>query len=129
MSSLYESAPIGGPEQGPFLNAVAILDSTVTPRVMLERCLVVEADLGRERRERWGPRLIDLDILVAGGYVIDEPGLRVPHPRMIERRFVLEPLVEVWPVAAVPGCPSVHACLAAVSGQDVRIAASGGWWR
>jgi 2-amino-4-hydroxy-6-hydroxymethyldihydropteridine diphosphokinase len=120
-SSLIESAPIGGP--------VVILDSTMGPRVVLERCLEIEAALGRERRERWGPRLIDLDVLVAGSLVVDEPGLRIPHPRMLERRFVLEPLLEAWPDAAVPGCPSVRERLAAVADQEVGIAAPAGWWR
>jgi 2-amino-4-hydroxy-6-hydroxymethyldihydropteridine diphosphokinase len=108
---------------------VAILDSTLPPGDLLHRCLAVEAWLGRERRERWGPRLIDLDVLVAGRLVVDEPGLRIPHPRMIDRRFVLEPLLEAWPNLQLPGCRPLHACLAAVSDQEARIAAPAGWWR
>lgn len=108
---------------------MVILDSTAAPRELLDRCLALEAGLGRERRERWGPRPLDLDILVAGRLEVDEPGLRIPHPRMFERRFVLEPLLEVWPSAVVPGCPSVADRLASVADQDVRVAAGPGWWR
>ncbi len=120
MSSLYETAPIGGPEQGPFLNAVAVIDTELPASKLLERCLQIERNSGRERRERWGPRTIDLDILLYGDEEIDEPDLTVPHPRMTERRFVLEPLLEVWPDARLPDGTPLENFRQAVAGQKVR---------
>ena len=102
VSSLYETAPIGGPKQKPYLNAVVVVDTGLLPRQLLERCLEIEQEQGRERRERWGPRTLDLDVLLYGSEVIDNADLKVPHPRMTKRRFVLEPLLEVWPEAALP---------------------------
>lgn len=101
-SALYETAPVGGPEQGPFLNAVVLLDTDLAPRPLLDELLAAEKAMGRERTERWGPRLIDLDLLLYGDATIDEPGLTLPHPRLTERRFVLDPLLEVWPDASLP---------------------------
>ncbi len=101
-SSIYETAPIGGPDQGSYLNAVALLDTELEPRSLLERMLAIEHSRGRVRRTRWGPRTLDLDLLLIGSRTLDEPGLRVPHPRLTERRFVLEPLLEVWPDARLP---------------------------
>ncbi len=93
MSPLIETAPIGGPPgQGPFLNAACKVETTHSARGLLDRLLSIEAALGRVRRVRWGPRCIDLDLLLFGDEVHDEPGLRVPHPRLHERLFVLEPL-------------------------------------
>lgn len=92
-SPLLETAPVGGPAgQGAFLNAACELQTTRSPRELLELLLGIEVRLGRERRQRWGPRTIDLDLLLYGDAVVDEPGLHIPHPRMHERRFVLEPL-------------------------------------
>jgi 2-amino-4-hydroxy-6-hydroxymethyldihydropteridine diphosphokinase len=119
-SSLYETAPVGGPKQGPYLNAVAVIDTDLSAQELLNRCLAVERDQGRERRERWGPRTLDLDILLYGDQVIDEESLRVPHPRMIERRFVLEPLLEVWPDATLPDGTALAGIAAGLSGQKVR---------
>ncbi len=96
VSSFVETTPVGGPaDQGPFLNAAAELDTMLTPRVLLERLHEIETRLGRARSERWGPRAIDLDILLWGGEWVLEPDLEIPHPRMHFRRFVLEPLVEI----------------------------------
>lgn len=96
-SSFQETDPVGVTDQPKFLNAVAELQTTVPPRELLERLLEIERELGRERstERRWGPRDIDLDLLLYGNETIDEPGLTVPHPRLGERRFVLEPLVEL----------------------------------
>lgn len=92
-SPLVETPAVGGPPgQGAFLNAACELHTTRSPRELLDLLLGIEAQLGRERRERWGPRTIDLDLLLYGNAVVDEPGLRIPHPRMHERQFVLEPL-------------------------------------
>lgn len=97
-SSMHETDPVGGPPGQPaYLNAAAVVETTLSPRELLDRLLEIERQLGRQRRERWGPRTIDLDLLLYDDRVIDEPGLTVPHPRMHERRFVLEPLVEIAP--------------------------------
>jgi len=118
-SAIWETAPIG-PSQPDFLNAVVLLETILAPRRLLTSCLDIERELGRERRERWGPRLIDIDLLLYGDAVVDAPGITVPHPRMIERRFVLEPLAEVWPSVEIPGQDPVDELLAAVADQDVR---------
>lgn len=98
VSSLYETEPVGGPEGQPkYLNAAALLRSTLSPRRLLAVCRRIEDTLGRRRDVAWGPRTIDLDILCFGGEIISEPDLMIPHPLMHERRFVLEPLVEIAP--------------------------------
>ena len=103
VSPLFETEPVGDVPQGPYLNAVAILDTSLAPLPLLAGLLVAERAAGRERRVRWGPRTLDLDLLVYGGVVVDAAGLRVPHPRMLERRFVLEPLLAAWPDVPLPG--------------------------
>jgi len=120
VSSVYETAPMGGPEQPSYLNAVVVLDTDLAPRRLLDECLAIEAATGRERRERWGPRTLDLDLLLYGAETIDEPGLVVPHPRMRERRFVLAPLLEAWPEATLPDGTPVAGLLDAVADQEVR---------
>ncbi len=95
LSSLRETVPVGGPPQGFYLNAVGALATELEPRSLLLALQGVEVALGRLREERWGPRTIDLDILFCGERVIDEPDLVVPHPRIAERGFVLEPLAEI----------------------------------
>lgn len=107
-SRLYESDPWGGPEQGPFLNAAVALDSGLGPALLLERLLEIERKLGRERRERWGPRTIDLDLLWARGVTHSAPGLRVPHERLTERTFALGPLLEVEPDAEAPAGQEIY---------------------
>jgi 2-amino-4-hydroxy-6-hydroxymethyldihydropteridine diphosphokinase len=120
VSSLYETAAIGGPNQGDYLNAVVVVDTEMPVRALLERCLQIERESGRERRERWGPRTLDLDILFYGDETINEAELIVPHPRMTERRFVLEPLLEVWPDAASPDGTPLEDFRKAVESQKVR---------
>lgn len=120
VSSLYETAPVGGPEQRRYLNAVVVLDTDLSPRELLAHCLEIEREHGRERRERWGPRTLDLDILLYGDAVIAEADLSVPHPRMTERRFVLEPLLEAWPDAALPDGTPLADFRPRVAGQQVR---------
>ena len=98
VSDVYETAPVGGPEgQGPFLNLVVELRTPDPPRRLLERCQELEAAAERVRTVRWGPRTLDADVLWVEGAQVDEPDLTVPHPRMWERRFVLEPLSELAP--------------------------------
>ena len=97
VSPVYETDPVGGPEQDAYLNAVVELDTERTPRELLELCRRLEADAERVRIERWGPRTLDVDVLWVGGLTVDEPDLEVPHPRMWERRFVLAPLADLAP--------------------------------
>ncbi|MCB2224403.1 MAG: 2-amino-4-hydroxy-6-hydroxymethyldihydropteridine diphosphokinase [Actinobacteria bacterium] len=128
VSPLYETVPVGGPPQGPFLNAVVVLDTDDGPRRLLDACLRIERSRGRERRERWGPRTLDLDLLLHTGGPVDEPGLTVPHPRLAERRFVLAPLLDAWAEAALPDGTPLRQVAAAVAGQQIRRLDEGRWW-
>jgi 2-amino-4-hydroxy-6-hydroxymethyldihydropteridine diphosphokinase len=113
LSTIRETEPWGYTDQPAFLNAVAELETELAPRRLLERLLEVEGELGRERGElRWGPRTIDLDLLLYADLSIDEPGLTVPHPRLAERLFVLEPLSELAPAQKIPGNGTVSEALA-----------------
>jgi 2-amino-4-hydroxy-6-hydroxymethyldihydropteridine diphosphokinase len=115
ISQLRETDPVGVLDQPRFLNAAARLTTDLEPRALLDRLLAIERDLGRVRTdERYGPRTIDLDLLLYGDREVDEQGLRVPHPRLAERRFVLEPLVELDPALVVPGRGSVQSLLASL---------------
>jgi 2-amino-4-hydroxy-6-hydroxymethyldihydropteridine diphosphokinase len=103
VSSFRETEPVGLREQPRFLNGAAAVETDISARELLDRLLAVERELGRERTgPRFGPRTIDLDLLLYGRETIDEPGLTVPHPRLQERAFVLEPLVELEPSLALP---------------------------
>ncbi len=113
LSTIRETEPWGVEDQPLFLNAVAELDTELSARALLDRLLEVERELGRTRDgARYGPRTIDLDLLLYGAEVIDEPGLTVPHPHLHERIFVLEPLAELDPQLVVPGRGDVFALLA-----------------
>jgi 2-amino-4-hydroxy-6-hydroxymethyldihydropteridine diphosphokinase len=101
-SRVYETEPVG-PPQPPYLNAVIQVATTLTPHELLEAARGVEDSLGRVRAERWGPRTIDVDILVYDELIVDEPDLEIPHPRMHERGFVLVPLGELDADAMLPG--------------------------
>ena len=101
-SSVYETAPVGGPEQGDFLNAVVEISTDLEPHAVLEALQRIETELGRVRAERFGPRTIDLDLLLYGDEEIDDPDLTVPHPRMRERAFVVVPLMELGAGDALP---------------------------
>jgi 2-amino-4-hydroxy-6-hydroxymethyldihydropteridine diphosphokinase len=114
VSQLRETEPVGVVEQPLFLNGAVALDTSLTPRELLDRLLEIERGLGRVRDVRWGPRVVDLDLLVYGDLQVDEPGLRVPHPRLHERRFVLEPLAELDPDLEIPGCGPMSDLLAAL---------------
>ena len=96
-SSVYETEPMYYEDQGWFLNCVVAVETALGPRKLLERLQRVEKELGRQPGERYGPRVIDLDILFYGDEVVSEPGLEIPHPRLAERRFVLVPLNEIRP--------------------------------
>jgi 2-amino-4-hydroxy-6-hydroxymethyldihydropteridine diphosphokinase len=112
VSTLRETDPVGVTDQPRFLNGVAVLETELAPRELLDVLLAVERRLGRERGERWGPRTIDLDLLLYGDEVIDEAGLTIPHPRLHDRRFVLEPLADLAPKLVVPGLGRVEELLA-----------------
>lgn len=102
-SSLYETSPVGGPPQRSFVNMVVRIETGIGPRPLLEACQQIETSLGREPASiRWGPRVVDLDILTYGDEKLNEPDLEIPHPRMTERRFVLVPLLEIDPDASDP---------------------------
>lgn len=111
VSRVYETEPVGGPPGQPrFLNAVVELDTDLGPRELLELAQGLESEAGRVAGERWGPRPLDVDVLLVGRLVVDEPDLQVPHPRMWERAFVLVPLHDVAPdlVVTRPDDPEVR---------------------
>lgn len=113
-SGLHRTEPVGLADQPDFINACALIDTELAPRELLQALLAVEARHGRVRGVPNGPRALDLDIVLYGDRVIDEPGLKVPHPRAHERAFVLAPLVEAWPEAMIPGHGSARECLARI---------------
>ncbi len=117
-SSDYRTPPWGPVAQDDYRNACTVIETTLTPRALLDRCLEIERQMGRERDIRWGPRIIDIDVLLYGETHVEEAGLSIPHPRMGERAFVLVPLAEIWPNApigdgrtasqALRNCPDVE---------------------
>lgn len=103
ISSIYETSPVGGPPQRSFMNLVVRLETSLGPRELLEASQRIERRLGREESDiRWGPRVVDLDVLLFGDEKVSEPDLEIPHPRLTERRFVLVPILEVDPEATDP---------------------------
>lgn len=97
LSDVYETDPVGGPDQDRYLNLVVEIDTDLDPRALLGICHRIEAAAGRVRDVRWGPRTLDVDILWIDGVTVDDDDLEIPHPRMWERRFVLQPLSELAP--------------------------------
>jgi 2-amino-4-hydroxy-6-hydroxymethyldihydropteridine diphosphokinase len=123
-SSVWETAPVG-PPQPHYLNAALELETALAAPALLRALQEIEEAAGRVRRERWGPRTLDLDLLLHGDEVLDEPGLRVPHPELARRAFVLAPLAELCPERVVPGTGrTVAALLAACPPLEVRRAGS-----
>lgn len=120
-SPFYRTPPVGPQDQPDFCNAVAGIETELEPLPLLDALQGIEAAEGRRRERRWGPRTLDLDILLYGNRSIDEPRLRVPHPHLHERAFVLIPLAAVAPDTVVPGHGPVAAMVAAVSGEGVEI--------
>jgi 2-amino-4-hydroxy-6-hydroxymethyldihydropteridine diphosphokinase len=121
-SRLYRTRAWGVEAQPDFINAVAMLETALSARGLLDALLALERAHGRDRaREtRWGPRTLDLDLLVHGDARIDEPGLRVPHPHLHERAFVLLPLADIAPDAVVPGAGRVRELAAAMAGDGIE---------
>lgn len=124
-SSLYETAPVGGPEQGPYLNAALVFDSDLEPIELLHRLQSIEASHGRERSERWGPRTLDLDIVVSDGGVVDDPPeLVIPHPLAGERLFVVRPMMDIWPEAELAPGVCIDDLYHRIVDQDVDLVAT-----
>lgn len=119
-SSLYRSAPVGFHAQPDFVNAVAALDTALDARALLAQLQAIEARHGRRRSFQDAPRTLDLDVLLYGEKKMDEPDLTVPHPRMHERAFVLQPLAELDAAVLIPGHGTAAQCLAACAGQKVQ---------
>ncbi|MGV9538464.1 2-amino-4-hydroxy-6-hydroxymethyldihydropteridine diphosphokinase [Streptosporangium sandarakinum] len=122
VSPVYETDPVGGPEQGAYLNAVVIAESSLDPRAILERAQSVENAFGRIRMERWGARTLDVDLITVGDVVSDDPELTLPHPRAHERAFVLVPWSRVDPEATLAG-RRVADLLAGLDQEGVRLRA------
>jgi 2-amino-4-hydroxy-6-hydroxymethyldihydropteridine diphosphokinase len=120
VSPVYETVPVGGPEQPDYLNAVLSAKTSLAARTVLERCHGVEAVFGRVRGEIWGPRMLDLDLIVYGDEVSADPELTLPHPRAHERAFVLAPWHDIDPHATIPGRGKVADLLAMVDPVGVR---------
>jgi len=119
-SSLYETVPMGKTDQPNFYNLVVEVETALSPEVLLDRCQEVERALGRVRGERWGPRTVDVDILLYDRDMVSSERLIVPHPEMLRRRFVLEPLIEIAPDAVRPDGTPIAPYLAHVRDQAVR---------
>lgn len=121
VSPVFETAPVGGPEQGDYLNAVAAVDWSGSAASLLARLLEIEREAGRERGERDGPRSLDLDIVLFGNEIIEQPDLVVPHPRMAQRGFVLEPLRRLTAGAVHPILGETIEALAQRVRDDERV--------
>ncbi|MGN6766693.1 MAG: 2-amino-4-hydroxy-6-hydroxymethyldihydropteridine diphosphokinase [Rhizobiaceae bacterium] len=129
VSSVYRTPPWGKTDQPDFLNAVAGVETDLSPRDLLDLCLEAEKGLKRVRAERWGPRTIDIDLLLFDDLTINEPGLEVPHPRMTQRAFVLLPLAEIASELKIGGKTAAQ-FLATLDTKGIdRVSADGGWWR
>ncbi len=122
VSSLYCTAPVGGPPQGDFLNLAARIETALTPEALLAVCLAIETERGRVRAARCGPRTLDIDLLLYGHEVRDSPQLRLPHPRLHERLFVLAPLCEIAPEVRHPLCDLTISTLCALCTDTSRVA-------
>ena len=123
VSGLYETAPVGGPEQGPYLNAVALIETDVTATTLLSELQRFEQEQHRVRKERWGARTLDLDILASDGAEVDTDHLQIPHPSAPNREFVLRPLTDIWPEALVADGLPAKSALESVGDQDVDLLA------
>ena len=121
VSSFYCTAPVGKTDQPNFLNAAAQVTTSLSPEALLARILQLELQMGRVRTERWGPRVIDIDILAFGDRVVQMSGLTVPHPRLRERGFALAPLAEIAPNLVLPGDTQSVKILASKLGEIANI--------
>ncbi|QCF24915.1 2-amino-4-hydroxy-6-hydroxymethyldihydropteridine diphosphokinase [Hydrocarboniclastica marina] len=119
-SSLYRSVALGPANQPDYINAVALMETRLKPAELLEALQMIENGHGRVRQERWGPRTLDLDILLVDAQIIDLPVLQVPHPEIANRSFVLEPLYELWPEGQLPDGRLVSHLLKACEGPALE---------
>jgi len=120
VSGVFETDPVGGPQQPDYLNAVVVVLTTLSARELLGRAHEIEQRFGRVRAERWGPRTLDVDIVAVGDELVDEPDLVVPHPRAAERAFVLLPWLDADPDAALPGRGPIADLLTRLERSGVR---------
>jgi 2-amino-4-hydroxy-6-hydroxymethyldihydropteridine diphosphokinase len=121
VSPVYETDPVGGPDEQPkFLNAVLVVDTTLSPRSLMERCQAAESAFGRTRDVPKGPRTLDVDVLAVGQRTVDDQDLQIPHPRLAERAFVLVPWADVDPDFAIPGLGTVADLRDALPGGGVE---------
>jgi 2-amino-4-hydroxy-6-hydroxymethyldihydropteridine diphosphokinase len=121
-SHLYRSAPWGVVDQPEFVNAAAAIETGLSPQALMQALLAIERDAGRDRGgERWGPRILDLDLLLYGALTLAEPGLQLPHPHLHERAFVLLPLAEIAPHLEVPGRGPISTLLARIDTAGCRL--------
>lgn len=128
VSSLYRTAPVGGPEQPDYTNAVLIIETSLEPAELLALAHRVEQGAGRTREVRWGPRTLDIDVLAFGDWVSDDPALTIPHPRAHQRAFVLVPWCEVDPDFEVPGRGTPAELVGRVAVSDVHVIPGGAAW-
>jgi 2-amino-4-hydroxy-6-hydroxymethyldihydropteridine diphosphokinase len=120
VSPVYETEPVGGPAQDDYLNVVVSAETALPARAILDRARQAEAALGRVRAQRWGPRTLDVDIIVCGTEISTDPELTLPHPRAHERSFVLAPWHDLDPAAQIPGRGPIAELLAEISGTGIR---------
>ena len=120
VSPVFETDPVGGPEQPDFLNAVVVADTALSPRELLEICLDTERRYGRLRLERWGPRTLDIDLIAVGDLTLNEPDLTLPHPSVADRAFVLVPWSRADPSAMLPGAVAVRDLAARIETAGMR---------
>jgi len=129
VSAVYRTPPWGKTDQPDFLNAVAEVETTLSPHALLDQCLQAERQLKRERKERWGPRIVDLDVLWFADRKIHQAGLEIPHPRMLERAFVLVPLAQIAPDLALDGVSAKRRAEAADRQGIAEMPGGADWWR
>lgn len=129
VTSLYRTPPWGKLDQPDFLNAAAEIHTRRDPRALLDLCLDTERALKRVREERWGPRIVDIDVLTYDDLAVHEAGLEVPHPRMLDRAFVLIPLAEIAPSLVVSGRTIAERATAIDGSGIVRLDTGREWWR
>lgn len=129
VSPLYRTPPWGKTDQPDFLNAAAELRTRLSPHDLLELCLDAEHKLKRVRNERWGPRLIDIDILLFGDRRVQEPGLDIPHPRLLERAFVLVPLAAIAPDLVMDGRTIAEHALSVEQAGIEELPSGRDWWK
>lgn len=129
VSSVYRTPPWGKTDQPDFLNCAAEIATRHSPRDLLELCLATERSLKRVRRERWGPRTVDVDVLIYGDTAVEEPGLVIPHPRMRERAFVMVPLEEIAPSLVLSGRTIREHAAVLDRGGIAKLDLPRDWWR